>query len=136
MKRGWTGMPRGKAAWATPELRAAILAARDRPLRDRLAKFVKTGGPDECWPWTGSTNGVGYGKLTINKRQRLATHVAMEVAGKPQPFDGAIVCHRCDNPPCCNPAHLFWGTPRDNTLDGIRKGRIKPPPAPTRKVAA
>lgn len=133
MKRGWTGLPRGKAAWATPELRASILAARDRPLSERLAKFVKRGAPDECWLWTGSTNGVGYGKLTINKKQRLATHVAMEVAGMPKPFDDAIVCHRCDNPPCCNPAHLFWGTARDNTMDGIRKGRIKAPTAPKRE---
>lgn len=125
--RGWTGKPRGHAMWQTPELRAAALAKRNRPLPERLAKFTERRGSDECWPWTGSTNGVGYGKLTINKRQRLATHVALEVDGRPQPLDESFACHRCDNPGCVNPAHLFWGTPSDNTMDGYRKGRILTP---------
>lgn len=127
MKRGWTGLPRGRASWDVPEIRASMLAKRDRPLPDRLAKFVKAGNPDECWEWTGATNGVGYGKMTVRKRQRLATHIALEVDGRPRPSDGHFACHHCDNPPCCNPAHLFWGTPSENTMDGYRKGRIKTP---------
>lgn len=126
-KRGWTGMRRGRALWDTPELRAEHLAKRNKPLAVRLAKFRREGGKDECWLWTGSSNGVGYGKLTIDGRQRLATHVAMEVAGISRPNEEYVACHRCDNPPCCNPHHLFWGTRSDNSRDGYTKGRVKTP---------
>jgi len=122
-RRGWTGLPRGHAIWKTPELRAAVMAAKDRPLEDRLAKFQVKRDANECWGWTGCDNGVGYGYLRINKRLRLATHVALELAGRPQPSPKHFACHHCDNPPCTNPDHLFWGTASDNMRDCIAKGR-------------
>lgn len=122
---GWTGLPRGHAMWKTPELRAAELARRDRPLSERFEKFVVRG--DGCWGWTGCHNGVGYGYLRVNKKLRLATHVSLELDGRPQPSSQHKACHTCDNPPCTNPAHLWWGTASENTMDAYRKGRVKTP---------
>lgn len=85
-------------------------------------------GPDECWPWTGAVTGKGYGKISLAYRHRNAHRVAFELWHGPIP-DGLLVCHRCDNRPCCNPAHLFVGTAKDNAEDMMAKGRWKRPPA-------
>ena len=125
-KRGWTGLPRGRALWDTPQLREAHLAARKRPLVDRLAKFrTNTASTEDCWGWSGCHNGVGYAYLRIDKKLRLATHVALEVDGRPRPGEDYFACHKCDNPICTNPAHLFWGTHSDNMKDAASKGRMR-----------
>ncbi len=86
--------------------------------------WVGIGDPDECWEWTRMRRqGTHpYGLLYVNNRQRRAHRIAWELANGPIP-DGIEVCHRCDNPPCCNPAHLFLGTQRDNMDDCVAKGR-------------
>lgn len=122
-KRGWTGLGRGHL-WEVPEVRAKLLAKRKRPLDQRLAKFQISRGDDECWGWSGCDNGVGYGYLRIDKKLRLATHVALELDGRPRPSDAHSACHHCDNPPCTNPKHLFWGTHQENMQDCARKGRV------------
>jgi len=127
MKKAKTGLPRGRAIWETPELRAAALAARKRPLDERFAKFVIRGSDTDCWGWSGCHNGAGYGVLRVEKKLRMATHVSLELAGVERPSDSHIACHHCDNPICTNPTHLFWGTHSDNTRDGYKKGRIKTP---------
>lgn len=88
------------------------------------SKVDKSGGSDACWPWTAGTYKGGYGQFWCKetKQGRRAHAVALElhtgeVAG------GRLACHTCDNPGCCNPAHLWWGTQQTNTADRQAKGR-------------
>jgi hypothetical protein len=86
-----------------------------------IANVDRSGGPDACWPWTGCRS-LGYGVLSINNRQRRAHRVIYEIAKGLIP-KGLRICHKCDNPPCCNPDHLFVGTAKDNSLDMAQKER-------------
>lgn len=87
---------------------------------DRFWARVTQGG--DCWEWRAERLRGGYGRLRVEGRKMLAHRVAWTLANGPIP-DGVFVCHRCDNPPCCNPSHLFLGTHLDNTRDRDRKGR-------------
>jgi hypothetical protein len=89
---------------------------------DFWSKVDMSQGPDACWPWIGSLGRSGYGQVRVNKKLYKAHRVAWEKTYGPLPF-GFEVCHTCDNPPCCNPAHLFKGTHLDNIADMIAKGR-------------
>lgn len=96
-----------------------------RPLGERLRERVDKRGPDECWPWIGAANREGgYGYLSTGGRggRKVYAHrVAWELAnGRPVP-DGMVVRHSCDNPPCCNPAHLSIGTMLDNANDMLTR---------------
>lgn len=75
-----------------------------------------------CWEFTGFKNLKGYGKLR-SSGQQLAHRVSWVIHNGDIP-KGMLVCHKCDNPPCCNPDHLFLGTAKDNAHDAIKKGRI------------
>lgn len=88
-------------------------------LKQRFEKSVSKG--DGCWLWTASTRN-GYGRLRVGERKATASRVSYELYIGPIP-EQMVVCHRCDNPTCVNPAHLFLGSRADNMDDMIAKGR-------------
>ena len=85
---------------------------------------VKQGRPDECWPWTGGVNSWGYGSVQVDGIQMNASRAAY-IAFFGRPAEGLVVCHRCDNPICCNPMHLFAATQAENLEDCRNKGRAR-----------
>ena len=94
-------------------------------LESRFWSKVEKRGPGECWEWTGAKNEHGYGVMRPEGRRHGPTikahRVALILAGRD--VEGLVACHRCDNPPCVNPAHLFLGTQKQNVADMHAKGR-------------
>ena len=87
---------------------------------------VAVGDPSECWPWQGPRNKQGYGYLWFCGTGVPASRAAFIIANGDLPKTNRLrvnVCHTCDNPPCCNPAHLFCGSGKENVIDARQKGR-------------
>lgn len=82
---------------------------------------------DDCWPWTRSRNKDGYGRFRLNGKTEQAHRVVWTLSNGsiPELFEGlpTQILHSCDNPPCCNPRHLFPGNRLTNMADSAAKGR-------------
>ena len=89
---------------------------------NQLLAMCSKQGPDECWPWKGALGSHGYGRVNFQGVHMTASRAVFSAVHGRVP-DGLLVCHKCDNPPCVNPEHLFVGTYQDNVTDMMQKGR-------------
>jgi hypothetical protein len=78
---------------------------------------------NECWPWIGYKDKDGYGTFNPKSKILIKAHRFSWALSYGKIPDGMGVLHKCDNPSCCNPRHMFLGTPTDNDLDRDQKGR-------------
>lgn len=124
-------IPSGCSRWSVFYLVGRLMGVR-QPVKERLLRFIQMpADPSDCWLWIGARNKKGYGLIHIlggiydfmpNSCHRLAHRIAyQEFKGSIQGWD---VLHRCDNPPCVNPDHLYLGTDADNTADKVNRGRL------------
>lgn len=88
------------------------------------ARVDKSGGEAACWPWQGGSHKNGHGQIRIAGRVYYVHRVVYSVAvGFTDELK--LVCHKCNNPPCCNPAHLYEGTHKDNARDTLMVGSLR-----------
>lgn len=99
---------------------------------EELWRKVDVRAEDDCWPWKGWTGTGGYGRTEIDGKSYYAHRVIFNLANpgvialqapKVGSVEGGFLLHRCDNPICCNPKHLFVGTHNENMKDKVAKGR-------------
>jgi HNH endonuclease len=93
------------------------------PLKKRFwAKVNKLPGNNSCWLWTASKDTFGYGQICVKGEMFSSHRVSFEMSRGKIP-DGAQVLHKCDNPSCIRPKHLFLGNDAINSKDRVAKGR-------------
>lgn len=102
----------------------------DRLDIDKFWARVAKAGDEDCWPWKAGKTGAGYGVFYVKDGARLRPVSAhrfslMLTTGR---MPKAFALHSCDNPACCNPAHLRWGAQRENVQDALARKRHVPPP--------
>lgn len=95
---------------------------REKSPTERFWLYVeKPRNPKHCWKWIGTKDSKGYSVITIKGKVVKGHRFSFFIHNGYWPNSA---CHRCDNPPCCNPKHLFNGNHADNMLDAARKGRF------------
>lgn len=105
-----------------------VEASRTTGYRNRMTpesfweRVDRSSGTHGCWPWVGKHFAPGgYGRIRFCGTKFRTHRLAMILSGVD--VEGYLVCHRCDNPCCCNPSHLFLGTHKDNAKDCSQKRR-------------
>ncbi len=95
-----------------------------RPIAERFWEKVNQREDDDCWEWLGATQKSKwpYGLFKATRRKMRYAHIVAYELSKGD-TNGLFVCHSCDNPKCCNPKHLFLGTPKINAEDMVSKER-------------
>lgn len=112
----WKGTPK--------EERPVASNLKFKTIEERFWGKVDILGPDECWPWKAS-KARGYGEFFVSPERgkvMAQTFVVELITGVPCP-PGQEGCHKCDNPPCCNPAHVYYGTRKQNVADMLVRNR-------------
>lgn len=108
-------------------------------MRERFEEKIIPVTESGCWLWTASCHERGYGLFYTGRRLRLgkmefAHRVSYEIYKNHQPTKDEEVCHKCDNPYCVNPDHLFIGSHKENMMDMVKKNRVIVP-STTQKVS-
>ncbi len=130
LARGWC--QKHYQRWHSHGSPDAIKNVKGLPLADRFWLSVDRSSPDQCWLWKRYLDEGGYGHIMDSGKIRGAHRVSYELHHGRIP-DGMHVRHRCDNPPCVNPAHLELGTNADNMADKLARGRAAAGPAIVRQ---
>jgi len=96
----------------------------DIQTENRFYKHVDVSNDEECWEWLASKDKDGYGRFFLEGKNvsahRYSYKLVNGIIG-----EGLCICHKCDNPKCVNPNHLFLGTHTDNMKDKVKKGRAR-----------
>lgn len=100
-------------------------AAFARRVTEFWQSIDRSGGPDECWPWTGYTDDEGYGQFYIDGKMCGAHELAVTFTTGEVRSPGLDTCHSCDRPPCCNPRHVRFDTRLGNVREMQERGRGK-----------
>jgi len=105
-----------------------VLIRQRQTVPDRFWSKVEITGADDCWEWQSALNNQGYGRFSLadtdERRIRVLAHRFAYELTTAEDLRGRMLLHSCDNPPCCNPAHLRPGTQSDNMRDALAKGRL------------
>ena len=95
---------------------------------------VKAGKSADCWEWQAFISPKGYGQFQVRKSRPAPAHRVAYVLARGDIKDADLICHTCDNRKCCNPNHLYLGTPKSNMDDMIARGRAYHPPMHGEKI--
>lgn len=105
---------------------AAITGKEKTELLKRLWEKTSVDPVTGCWIWGGARNASGYGTLSFRDRAHIASRLSLAIIAAPGTERPVwVACHKCDNPPCWNPEHLWAGTHLENHNDKVAKGRAR-----------